>query len=95
MLEYIKKRDGRIVKFNDDRITRAIFLAASEVAKEDDVTPSYEISEELTQKVIKVLNSKFSNRIPGVEDIQDVVVKVLIEDGHEAKVQSVLRLLRN
>ena len=52
MLEYIRKRDGRIVKFNDDRITRAIFLAASEVAKEEGAVPSYDISEELTQKAI-------------------------------------------
>ena len=82
MLEYIKKRDGRVVRFNDDRITRAIFLAASEVAKDEGVSPSYEMSEELTQNVIKILNSKFRDTIPGVEDIQDVVVKVLIEGGH-------------
>ena len=82
MLEYIRKRDGRIVKLNEDRITRAIFKAASEVAKEEGVAPSYEISEELTQSVIKILSSKFRDTIPGVEDIQNIVVKVLIEDGH-------------
>lgn len=82
MIEYIKKRDGRIVKFNDDRITRAIFLAASEVAKEEESIANYEISEEITQDVIKGLNSKYINEIPGVEDIQDEVVRVLIEDGH-------------
>ncbi len=82
MLEYIKKRDGRVVKFNEDRITRAIFKAASEVAKEEGVSPSYDISEELTNKVIKILNSKYRDTIPGVEDIQNIVVKVLIEDGH-------------
>ena len=82
MLEYIRKRDGRIVKLNEDRITRAIFKAASEVAKEEGVAPSYEISEELTQNVIKILSSKFRDTVPGVEDIQNIVVKVLIEDGH-------------
>ncbi|MBN9649056.1 anaerobic ribonucleoside triphosphate reductase [Terrisporobacter glycolicus] len=82
MLEYIRKRDGRIVKLNEDRITRAIFKAASEVAKEEGIVPSYEISEELSQNVIKILNSKFNDTIPGVEDIQNIVVKVLIEDGH-------------
>ena len=46
MLEYIKKRDGRVVKFNDDRITRAIFLAASEEAKEEDHTPRYQTTEQ-------------------------------------------------
>lgn len=82
MLEYIRKRDGRIVKLNEDRITRAIFKAASEVAKEESIVPSYEMSEELSQNVIKILNSKFNDTIPGVEDIQNIVVKVLIEDGH-------------
>ena len=82
MLEYIRKRDGRIVKLNEDRITRAIFKAASEVAKEEGIVPSYEMSEELSQNVIKVLSSKFKETIPGVEDIQNIVVKVLIEDGH-------------
>lgn len=82
MLEYIRKRDGRIVKLNEDRITRAIFKAASEVAKEEGVAPSYETSEELTQNVIKILSSKFRDTVPGVEDIQNIVVKVLIEDGH-------------
>ncbi len=82
MVEYIKKRDGRIIKFNDDRITRAIFLAASEAAKNEGVAPSYQIAEEITQDVIKILNSKYGDTIPGVEDVQDVVVKVLIEGGH-------------
>ena len=82
MLEYIRKRDGRIVKINEDRITRAIFKAASEVAKEEGVAPSYETSEELTQNVIRILSSKFRDTIPGVEDIQNIVVKVLIEGGH-------------
>lgn len=82
MLEYIRKRDGRIVKLNEDRITRAIFKAASEVAKEEGIVPSYEMSEELSQNAIKILSSKFKDTIPGVEDIQNIVVKVLIEDGH-------------
>lgn len=82
MLEYIKKRDGRVVQLNEDRITRAIFKAASEVAKEEGLVPSYEMSEELTQNVIKILSSKFRDTIPGVEDIQNIVVKVLIEGGH-------------
>lgn len=82
MVEYIKKRDGRIIKFNDDRITRAIFLAASEVAKDEGVAPSYQVAEEITQNVIKILKSKYRDTIPGVEDVQNIVVKVLIEEGH-------------
>ena len=90
MVEYIKKRDGRIIKFNDDRITRAIFLAASEAAKNEGVAPSYQIAEEITQDVIKILNSKYGDTIPGVEDVQDVVVKVLIEGGHAKLAKNIL-----
>ena len=82
MLEYIRKRDGRVVKFNEERITKAIFKAASEVAKDEGIEPKYKTSKELTKNVINILNSKFIDVIPEVEDIQDIVVKVLIENGH-------------
>ena len=57
-------------------------MAASEVAKEEGVAPSYEMAEKITNNVINILNYKFRDTVPGVEDIQDAVVKVLIECGH-------------
>ncbi len=77
-----KKRDGRVIPFNEDRITRAIFLAATNVAEREGIVPDYKLSEQLTQEVIKFLNHKYSESVPSVEDIQDSVVKVLIETGH-------------
>lgn len=82
MIEIVRKRDGRLTTFNSDRITRAIFLAASKVAKRENTTADYHLSELLTQDVIKLLNSKYIDKTPGVEDIQDAVVKILIEKGH-------------
>lgn len=82
MINFVKKRDGRIIPFNEDRITRAIFLAASNVAEKEHKVPDYKLSEQLTQEVVKLLNSKFSNLLPGVEDVQNAVIKVLIETGH-------------
>lgn len=82
MINFVKKRDGRIIPFNEDRITRAIFLAASNVAEKEHTVPDYKLSEELTQEVIKFLNSKFNDSIPSVEDVQNSVVKILIETGH-------------
>ena len=82
MINFVKKRDGRVIPFNSDRITRAIFLAASEVATREGTVPNYQLAEQLTQEVIKLLNKKYSNSTPGVEDVQDAVVKVLIETGH-------------
>ncbi|HDX7086379.1 TPA: anaerobic ribonucleoside triphosphate reductase [Clostridioides difficile] len=82
MVEFVKKRDGRVIPFNEDRITRAIFLAATNVAEREGIVPDYKLSEQLTQEVIKFLNHKYSESVPNVEDIQDSVVKVLIETGH-------------
>lgn len=82
MIQAVKKRDGRVIPFNSDRITRAIFLAASKVAQREGSVADYNVAELLTQDVIKLLNIKFAINTPGVEDIQDAVVKVLIEKGH-------------
>lgn len=94
LINFVKKRDGRIIPFNEDRITRAIFLAASEVAKREDSAPNYQLAEQLTQEVIKLLNSKYSNAMPSVEDVQNAVVKVLIETGH-AKTSEEYIIYRN
>ena len=82
MIETVRKRDGRVIPFNSDRITRAIFLAASKVAERENSKADYRLAELLTQDVIKLLNLRYANNTPGVEDIQDAVVKVLIEKGH-------------
>ncbi|HBG5346810.1 TPA: anaerobic ribonucleoside triphosphate reductase [Clostridioides difficile] len=82
MVEFVKKRDGRVIPFNEDRITRAIFLAATNVAEREGIVPDYKLSEQLTQEVIKFLNHKYPESVPSVEDIQDSVVKILIETGH-------------
>ena len=82
MIDLVRKRDGRVINFNEDRITRAIFLAATNVAEKENKVPDYKLAEELTQEVINLLEDKYSSTIPCVEDIQDAVVKVLIEKGH-------------
>lgn len=78
MFTQIRKRDGRIVNFSKDKITRAIFLAAQGVGGSDFAT-----AELLTDKVINYMLSKITDdTIPDVEFVQDCVEKVLIEDGH-------------
>lgn len=82
MIERVKKRDGRLIPYNSEKITRAIFLAATEVAKKDGKTADYQIASKLTEEVEKLIYRRFAGQIPTVEDIQDAVVKVLIENGH-------------
>ena len=95
LIEYIKKRDGRKVSFDKDCITKAIFSAASEVAKKENTEPSYQMAEDLADKVVELLNEKYdNNEIPNVENIQDTVVKVLIKAGH-VKTSEAFILYRN
>mgnify|MGYP005837658029 CR=1 FL=1 len=77
MFKVIKKRDGREVPFDETKITDAIFKAARAVGGEDRQTAL-----ELTIEVLKMLKSRFNGQVFGVEDVQDVVEKVLIEAGH-------------
>ena len=65
MIKYVKKRDGRIVKFNKDKITAAIFKAAQAVGGKDK-----KLSERLAGQVVKLLEKEFDSRIPNVEDVQ-------------------------
>ncbi len=78
-LEYIKKRDGRVVPFDEKRIFKAIFKAAKEVGFHDEK----EI-QKVSDRVAEILDDKFDGHtIPEVEQIQDIVVETLIECGHK------------
>ncbi|SFR15837.1 anaerobic ribonucleoside-triphosphate reductase [Desulfoscipio geothermicus] len=77
MFKVIRKRDGREVPFDESKITDAIFRAARAVGGEDRQTAM-----ELTIEVLKILKKKYNGQTFGVEDVQDVVEKVLIEAGH-------------
>ncbi len=79
----IRKRDGRIVEFDRKKITEAIFKAAKAVGGED-----RKISEILSQKVVEELKKRAGKRVPTVEEAQDVVEKVLIEEGHAKTAKS-------
>ncbi|MBQ8011604.1 MAG: anaerobic ribonucleoside triphosphate reductase, partial [Oscillospiraceae bacterium] len=72
----IKKRDNRVVPFDADKIADAIFKAAKAVGGTD-----YEEARSVAQEVCELFDSS-SNEIPTVEQIQDLVEKVLIERGH-------------
>lgn len=78
MITEIKKRDESVVSFDENKITQAIFKAASSVGGNDK-----QIAEEIKQQVVMLLNERHSeNSIPTVEEVQDLVEKVLIEEGH-------------
>ena len=77
MLTRIKKRDGQVVPFDQDKITIAIFKAAKAVGGSD-----FDRARLLSDQAVEILESNFPDEVPAVEEIQDVVEKVLIEHGH-------------
>ena len=73
----VMKRDGRLVPFDERKIADAIFKAAQAVGGEDRF-----LAEELAGVVTLFLQRNQNDTAPGIEDIQDMVEKVLIETGH-------------
>ncbi|OQY98360.1 MAG: anaerobic ribonucleoside-triphosphate reductase [Candidatus Brocadia sp. UTAMX2] len=76
-VEYVVKRDGRLVAFNEKKIADAIFKAAQAVGGEDRA-----LADELAVVVAMFLEKKYAGQNPSIEEIQDIVEKVLIETGH-------------
>ena len=74
----IKKRDGTVVLFDQNKITHAIFKAAQAAGGKDRT-----IARMLSDKVVQEIK-KLGTISPSVEEIQDTVEKVLIENGHAA-----------
>ncbi len=73
----IKKRDGRQVTFNIEKIANAIYKAAQSVGGKD-----YKEAMELADEVCQKLSETIIGRNPSVEEVQDMVEHVLIESGH-------------
>ncbi|ADQ15648.1 ribonucleoside triphosphate reductase [Halanaerobium hydrogeniformans] len=77
-LKYVKKRNGKKVDFNSDKIKAAVIKAAEAVESNND-----KIGDEICSEVISYLKIFFKDGgIVEVEQIQDLVEKVLIEKGY-------------
>ncbi len=78
LITKVRKRNGRFVDFDQEKITNVIWKAAQSVGGTDK-----ELAKVLSDKVVSVLEDKFGGvTIPTVEQIQDIVEKVLVENGH-------------
>ena len=72
----IVKRDGRVVRFDREKIAFAIFRALRAVGN-----PDRQYAAVLSGQVVESLDGKLSKEPPSVEEIQDVVEKVLFENS--------------
>ena len=73
----VRKRDGRRVSFDPDKIRKAV-EKAGQATEEFDLFEA----ELLTGQVLKVLSHRYGKGIPSIENIQDVVEHVLITSNH-------------
>jgi ribonucleoside-diphosphate reductase alpha chain len=75
LIKQIKKRDGRLVPFDQSKIFNAIFRAGQSSGEFGE-----EESNHLTDIVVSVLDHKYNQGlIPGVEQIQDIIEIILIQ----------------
>ncbi|HEX7510886.1 MAG TPA: ribonucleoside triphosphate reductase, partial [Chitinivibrionales bacterium] len=89
MISTIRKRDGKLVSYDNYKIANAIFKAAEAVGGKD-----FGLALALAKQVEEVIGSRFhSNSIPAVEELQDIVEQVLIEQG-QARVAKAYILYR-
>ena len=82
-MQQVVKRDGKIVDFNSEKITKAIQKAASTTNEFSEKT-----ARQLTRQVIditrKMVEKKQGNfRAPSIEEIQDIVEYVLLSSDYK------------
>ncbi len=77
MFKKIRKRDGRVVRFDSKKIADAIAKAGAATGEFD-----HKIARALTLKVLNLAQQAISHRIPTVEGIQDVVEEVLLSSPY-------------
>jgi uridine kinase len=77
-ITHVVKRSGAVVPFNPDRIANAIYRAAVAVGGRDRARAEW-----LAGEVVRQLAQNCAvGHNPTIEEIQDMVEKVLIENGH-------------
>ncbi|NAT11352.1 ribonucleoside triphosphate reductase, partial [ANME-1 cluster archaeon AG-394-G06] len=77
MFKKIEKRDGRVKKFEVEKITNAIAKAGAVTGEFD-----YEIAQKLTLKVLNLAQQAIPRDIPTVEELQDVVEEILLSSPY-------------
>ena len=81
----VKKRDGRIVPFERDRIKNAVRKAFIDVNVENDNNAAEYITEKVSHYIEELVNNKeYSNEPIDIEDIQDWIENCLMDFDNEA-----------
>jgi len=89
VIKSIIKREGNIVEFNKDKITHAVLAAMHSVGEEDQ-----DVAKKITEQTVNKLEEIYKDKIPQVEEVQDIVEETLIRGGM-AKVAKAYILYRD
>ena len=84
MAKRIEKRDGRIVSFEPEKMAKAIVKPFRAVG--ENIKPSMP-AEMAAKGLVEQLLEQLFEPVPGIEDVQDIVERALIDEGYskEAK----------
>ncbi len=76
-VRYVIKRNGVFEKFDKEKIVNAIHKAALR-------TEEFGLNESrfLTENIVAILNKRYENSTPRIEEIQDIVEQTLLEKEH-------------
>ncbi|MBW2965053.1 hypothetical protein KY363_06355, partial [Candidatus Woesearchaeota archaeon] len=85
----IYRRDGKLVKFEPEKISDSMHKAFQATGRDDSA-----ILEHLTKKAVADINSRHQHKIPCVEDALDSIEKVLMSEGQEKTARAFIEYRR-
>jgi hypothetical protein len=86
----VAKRDGQLVPFDADKISRALFAAGESLGR-----PDAFLARELADGVVHFLTLESEGTTPTTEQIAEVVIKVVRELGQPALAEAFARFAQN
>jgi len=75
-IQWVRKRDGRLEKFQPEKIARAIHKAITATGEKDG-----ELSKAVAEGVVSLVSQTYENKIPSVENVRDMVEEKLMQQG--------------
>src|SRR5262245_45118524 len=86
---WVTKRDGRLVPFEADKISRALFAATETLGH-----PDAFLARELTDGIVHFLSAAVEGATPTTAQVRELVVKVVRELGQPALAEAFARHTR-
>ena len=80
---WVRKRDGRLVPFNADKISQALFAASENLGR-----PDAFLARELADGVVHFLAGEVEGTTPTTTQIADLTIKIVRELGQPALAQA-------